>query len=283
MREDKDYGAKWLLEHHDNAALWLGGVRGFTSWRSHQAELTYPLQRPDGLLEVNFPGQDRADLFVIEVATYPEERAEEQTLRDAALVFLDRHVVPEVIVLVLHPKGNLCVNPEREEASRLGRTRLGGKWTVVEPWKLPAESLMASADVGVIPWVPLAQTSQAPADLLRRCRDRIDEAAPPEERGNLLAVTQVMAGLRHNDPALLAILGGKQAMIESPVLIELLQEREREVRQSDILAALRRRFGNVPDELASRVRGVQDISRLQGLLEIAVDCPSLDAFRAALS
>lgn len=282
MREDKDYGAKWLLEHHGNVALWLGGMRGFVSWRPDQAELTYPLQRPDGLLEVTFPGQERPDLFVIEVATYPEERAEEQALRDAALVFLDRRVMPEVIVLVLHPRGARQVGAWRQEVSRLGRTRMRGEWTVVNLWQVPAEDLLASNDVGVIPWVPLTHFTQGPANVLRRCRERIDEAATPEERGNLLAVTQIMAGLRYNDPGLLAILGGKLAMIESPVLMELLQERERATRQADILSALKRRFGTVPDDLATRVRSIQDDNRLQALHDTAIDCPDLDAFTATL-
>jgi hypothetical protein len=42
------------------------------------------------------------------------------------------------------------------------------------------------------------------------------------ERANPLVVAQVLAGLRYNDPVPLALLGGRRAMIESPVLRELL-------------------------------------------------------------
>jgi hypothetical protein len=282
MREDKDNSAKWLIEHHGDAALRLGGFQGFAAWRPLQAELAHPRQLPDGLLEVRFPGEGAPDLFVVEVSTYPERRAEEQALRDAALVYLDRHVLPEVIVLVLHPRGNLLVTPEREVRTRLGRTRLCVGWTVVNLWTLSAEQLLAAQDVGVVPWVPLAQTAQAPEALLNQCREHIDRLAPAEEHGNLLAVTQVLAGLRYNDPALLAIFGGKQAMIESPVLIELLDDRERDTLHRAILVNLEARFGSVPPELAAQVRTIRPLERLRDLHRQAVTCPDLDSFRAAL-
>lgn len=105
MREDKDNSAKWLIEHHGDAILRLSGVSGFTSWRAAHTELAHPTQLPDGLLEVTFPDQAAPVLFIVEVATYPERRAEAQAARDATLVWLDRGVVPEVVTLVLHPKG----------------------------------------------------------------------------------------------------------------------------------------------------------------------------------
>jgi hypothetical protein len=283
MREDKDNSAKWLLEHHGDAALWLGGITGYSSWRPDATELAHPLQRPAGLLEVNFPGQARPDLVVVEVATYPEQRAEVQALHDALLVYLDRRIVPEVVVLVLHPKGSAEVADNRQERSRLGRTRLGGGWTVVNVWNLSAEDLLAAGNVGLIPWVPLARTTQEPEALLRQCRERIDHLASPAERGNLLVVTQVMATLRYNDPGLLTILGGKQMIIESPLIAELLHERERDARQADLLGFLRGRFGNVPEDLAAQVRVIQDLDRLAALVVFAGSCPDLDAFRAALT
>jgi hypothetical protein len=283
MREDKDNSAKWLLEHHGDAALWLGGITGYSSWRPDATELTHPLQRPDGLLEVTFPGQARPDLVVVEVATYPERRAEEQALRDALLVYLDRRIVPEVVVLVLHPKGDVEVADSRQETSRLGRTRLGGGWTVVNVWDLSAEDLLAAGNVGLIPWVPLARTTQEPQALLQQCRERIDHLAPAAEHGNLLAVTEVMVNLRYNDPGLLAIFGGKQMIIESPLIAELLHESRRDTHQGDMLGVLRGRFGNVPDDLAAQVRAIQDLDRLAALVVFAGSCRDLDAFRAALT
>jgi hypothetical protein len=229
MREDKDNSAKWLIEHHGDSILRLGGVHGFTSWRAAQTERAHPKQLPDGLLEVSFPDQPAPDLFVIEMATYPERRAEEQAIRDAALVWLDRGKVPEVVTLVLHPKGSFRLSGQWQLASSHGLTRLSGVWTVIELWTLSATDLLALNDVGVVPWVPLAQSNLPVEDLLRRCRERIEQQARPEEQANLLAVTQVMTALRYNEQTLLSILGGRTMLaVESPLIKELLQERSRD-------------------------------------------------------
>src|SRR5262249_9098614 len=57
-------------------------------------------------------GRDRAEPHAIEIATYPELRTAEQALRDLLLVDLVRDEVPDVIVVVLRPKGRLRV-PDR--------------------------------------------------------------------------------------------------------------------------------------------------------------------------
>ena len=83
-----DKSSKWLIQHHGDSILRLAGVQDVVAWRPLQAELVQPAQLPDGVLEVEFA--DRKELFVLEVATYPEQRLLEQTLRDTALVYLDR-------------------------------------------------------------------------------------------------------------------------------------------------------------------------------------------------
>ena len=94
-----DRGAKWLIGHQAGAMLTIGGARGFTSWRAIQAEVIAPKKLPDGLLEVFYPGQGEPELYLVEISTYPERRAEEQALADAMLVYLDRGRLPEVLTL----------------------------------------------------------------------------------------------------------------------------------------------------------------------------------------
>jgi hypothetical protein len=72
-------------------------------------------------------------------------------------------------------------------------------------------------------------------------------------------------------------------MIESPVLIDLLNERERDVLHRMILQNLEARFGTVPDALAAQVRAVQEPNRLHDLHRQAAVCDNLDAFRARLT
>src|ERR1700736_2467433 len=100
-----DKSSKWLIQHHGASILRLGGVRDVVSCRPLPAEIVQPHQMPDGVLEVQFAGKVDADLVILELATYPEPRLSEQILRDLALVYLDRRVLPEVLALILHPRG----------------------------------------------------------------------------------------------------------------------------------------------------------------------------------
>ena len=73
-----DKSSKWLIQHHGDSILRLAGIVGIERWRPLQAEVVQPRQLPDGLLEVTFEGKPQTDLFVLELATYPEARLDEQ-------------------------------------------------------------------------------------------------------------------------------------------------------------------------------------------------------------
>jgi hypothetical protein len=100
-----DKSSKWLIQHHGDSILRMAGIVGIETWRPLQADVVQPRQLPDGLIEALLQGQFEPSLFVLELATYPESRIAEQVLRDMTLVYLDRRVVPDVITLVLHPRG----------------------------------------------------------------------------------------------------------------------------------------------------------------------------------
>ena len=218
--------------------------------------------------------------------TYPDAGLIEQVVRDQALVYLDRRALPEVLVLVLHPKGRLQTSDITEVESPMGWSSWTLRWRVVNLWTVPADQLLALGDVGVVPWVPLSAIDGPPEPVLRRCRERIDGEASAEERENMLAVSQVFAGLRYNDPALLAIFGGRQAMIESPILQELKAEWSRETMLetmvNGILAVLQVRFGPLPEEFVGTLGAITDTKRLDALHRFAVICPDLDTFQTDL-
>lgn len=274
-----DKTSKWLIQHFGASILRIAGVDDLVSWRPLQAEVVQPRQLPDGLIEATRAGQSEPDLFVLELATYPDARVIEQAVRDTLLVYLDRRVLPEVVVLVLHPKGNLGVAESCELRSRLGWTGLRMDWRVVNLWDVPAEQLLATGDLGTVPWVPLTKFDGPAGPVLEECRRRIDRQAPPEQRENLLAVIQVLVGLRYDDQALTAIFGGESAMIESPVLLRFMAKR----RHNDILVALVSRFGPAPADIESALRAIIDEDRLDNLMERAAYCPDLDAFRRDLT
>ncbi len=282
-----DKSSKWLIQHHGDSILRLAGIVGIETWRPLQAEVVQPRQLPDGLIEARLEGKPRADLFVLELATYPDARLDEQVLRDMTLVYLDRRVVPDVITLILHPKGNLNVLGSMELTSPGALTHWSIRWKVIPLWTIPAASLLDFHDIGLVPWVPLAQFDGPPETIFRECRARIDQQADTLERENLLAVTQVLAGLRYNDPGLFQILGGRKAMIESPVLQELkaewTSEAARETIRSAIVEFLVARFGSGAEELGARLETINDEARLKELVRYAAVCPDLEAFARRLS
>jgi hypothetical protein len=85
--------------------LRLAKIAKIAAWRPAQTEVVQPRRLPDGLLEVRLEGEPQDDLFLIEVATYPERRVGRQLTGDVMLVYLDRGELPEAVTLVLRPKG----------------------------------------------------------------------------------------------------------------------------------------------------------------------------------
>jgi len=277
-RHEFDKGSKYMVQQHGKGVLLLGGARDVRLCRAVQSELVQPRRLPDGLLEVFFQGRKEPDRFLIEIATYPEKRVLQQALDDLTLATVHFRQPPELLIVVLCPKGRYRVVRQHERRSRLGWSSLVGGWNVVELWTLEAEELLAAGDVGVVPWVPLMRFDGPPEILLERCRERIEAQAHPKDQANLLAVSQVMTRLKFPQPEMLALLGGSDVMIESPLITELLAKRT----QENILEFLKRRFGKVPHEIASRLRAVVKEKELNALVGFAADCPSLEAFRERL-
>ncbi len=279
MRDQFDRSSKWMIQHHGDSILRLGGVERVLEWRSLQAEVVQPRRYPDGLLEVRLTDRSEPLLFLLEIATYPERRLHEQILRDMMLVYLDRGVLPEVLTLVLYPKGAFRITGHEALDSPGGSTHLHIDWRVVELWTLAATQLLAANDVGLIPWEPLTHSDEPPEVVLQQCREQIDRHAPPEEHANFLAVIQVLTRLRYNDPRLLGLFGGKQIMIESPLIQEIVAERM----HKDILRFLTGRFESVPQDIVSALHAIQEERKLDELVDWASRCPDLGAFRARLT
>jgi hypothetical protein len=282
-----------MIQHYGDSILRMAGVDDVPTWTPLQAEPVQARQLPDGVLEVRSPGQAQPDIFILEIASYPDARVPSQAARDTALIFLERGILPELIVLFLHEKGNVAAADSLELKSRRGLTRWNLSWKAVKLWEVPAEELLAMGDVGLIPWVPLAQFEAPPEQIVRRCRARIEQADPPltpVDQENLLAVTQFLLPLRYNEkPTLLehlrALLGGRRAMIESPLYQEVVAEAERkgaiEARRQDIMDILEGRFGPPARELEIELAAVE-FDRLRDLHTLAVKCRNLAAFRKRL-
>ena len=245
------------------------------------------------MLEVWSPDQAKPDIFILEIATDPDARVPSQAVDDMAVIYLERGILPEVMVLFLREKGHVPAADSVELTSRRGFTKLNLSWKAIKLWEIPAEELLAMDDVGLLPWAPLAKVEGSPEQIVRRCRARMDQAAPllgHPEYENLLVVTQFLLPLRYNqDQTLLgrlrALLGGREVMIQSPLYQEIVAESElkgaTETRRKDILDFLRERFGPAADELEVELRAVE-FDRLADLVKFAAKCRSLTSFRKRL-
>jgi hypothetical protein len=277
-RHELDKSSKWLIQRHPRGILLLGGARDARTCRALQAELVQPRQLPDGLLEDVFQGRKKPDYFLVEINTYPEKRVAEQAADDLMLAYQHFRVLPELLTVLLHPRGKYRVTGRHGVRSRLQWSELASGWKVAELWTLPAEELLAANEVGVIPWVPLAKHKRRPEALLEECRRRIEQQAHPADQPNLLAVSQILAELRYPNEQLLAILGGRGVMIESPLVNEIVAEKL----QKAIVRLLERRFGEVPLDVTTRLRPIRGEETLMELNAYAGMCPDLEAFRTRL-
>lgn len=131
MHQDKDRVGKWLLAKHGDALLRLAGITGFTNWEYVPTEVVAPRRTLDGLFRVRYAGEREPRLVLVEIESYADSTADRQVLDDIMLVALEHRRIPEVVSLVLKPKGAVTVNGRDERVSPSGQVRLTGTWPVV--------------------------------------------------------------------------------------------------------------------------------------------------------
>jgi hypothetical protein len=276
--QEFDKSSKYLVQRQGKGILWLGGARDVRLCRALQAELVQPRRLPDGLLEVFFRRRSKPDHVLVEVATYADKRVLKQALDDLTLAYQQLGSLPELLMLVLRPKGQFRVLGSHNVQSRLQWSQLACRWRVVELWTLQAQDLLAAGDVGLVPWVPLTHFEGPPEPVLESCRKRIQLQADVQDQANLLAVSQILAMLRFPEPELLKLLGGEKAMIESPLVEQLIAKNNHELIEDTLVV----RFGAVESELRQQLRAVTNLKKLKKLHRVAVKCPDIETFKEQL-
>ena len=103
-----DRGSKWMIDHHGDAILRIGGITDIEAWHARVPEIVQPRQMPDGLLDVRRTGDDRFYPYIVEIETYPKNETSRKLLDDAMFVCQARGVLPDMIVLVLRPRGDVA-------------------------------------------------------------------------------------------------------------------------------------------------------------------------------
>ena len=196
--KDKDKSAKWLIEHHGDAILRLGGVTDLVRWQAAPAELVLPTKLPDGLLFA-WRRRDHPEPFVVEIATYPELRGRAGTTRLAA--GLPRSRRGRQRSRVGTPPQGAAPRPRPRPPPGFGR-RDGAGGLVAGGRVVDAARRASAGDVGSGDDALGAAHARG-----RTARDRAtavprgDRPAPPaEEHESLITVTQVFTRLRTRTP-----------------------------------------------------------------------------------
>jgi hypothetical protein len=113
-------------------------------------------------------------------------------------------------------------------------------------------------------------------------REAIDQWIGSPEHRNLLAAAVTLASLKYRDPKLLDILGGRKAVIESPLWQELFAEQFAEKMHRSIGNVLRTRLGDIPADVEAVVNSVSDEGQLDRANVLAARAKSYKAFRRDL-
>jgi hypothetical protein len=82
---------------------------------------------------------------------------------------------------------------------------------------------------------------------------------------------------------LFQILGGRKAMIESPMVKELIADSKLAASRSILLNVLVGRFGPTARDLSSVLDTIDEERRLNELARVSGTCPDLESFKKLLS
>jgi predicted transposase/invertase (TIGR01784 family) len=155
------------------------------------------------------------------------------------------------------------------------------KYRVIRLWEEDPTPLLANP--ALLPLATLAQ-SNSPADLLQQVAAAVDMIEETDERQNISACVQLLAGLRF-DKSLITQLFREDIMQESVIYQDILQKglqqglqqgEERGKKQEALQLILRqliRRFGAIEPETEQQIRALA-IAQLEELAEALLDFTS---------
>lgn len=148
------------------------------------------------------------------------------------------------------------------------------EYRVIRMWEEnPAQFLDNSA---LLPFAPLTATTQ-PQILLQQVVERVNQLEEVENRAEILAYTQILAGLKYNKDLIKRIFQ-EGMMRESVIYQEILAEGEQRGRQlgriagerSLVLRQLHRRFGELSPDVQTQIESLS-LVQLENLAEALLD------------
>ncbi|MEH1910903.1 DUF4351 domain-containing protein [Nostoc sp.] len=147
------------------------------------------------------------------------------------------------------------------------------RYRVIRLWEEDPTPLLANP--ALLPLATLARTD-SPADLLEQVAASVDMIEEADERQNISACVQVLAGLRF-DKNVIKQLFREEIMQESVIYQDILQKGEERGKKQEALQLIMRllthRFGAIEPEIEQQIRTLS-IAQLEELAEALLDFSS---------
>lgn len=185
-----------------------------------------------------------------------------------------RLLVPiHTIVLMLRPQAqHSALTGSLKYVARPGRGGTTFDYEIVRLWERPVEHFL-SGPVGIAPLAVLARVpSEVPleqglAGVIQRLCERLLQEAPAEKFGTLLTSAYVLTGLRIPRERAWSLFRGVQGMLESDTYLAILDEGAIKELRKLVLRLGQKKFGPPSDDVTTAVQGLEDLERLERILE----------------
>ncbi len=266
--------SKFLIEQYpEDFASWLLG-EPITLSELSPSELSLEPIRADALILL----QSDQVVLQCEFQTNPDPTMPFR-MADYALRVYRRFPQKRLVqvVVYLRPTESALVRQTRFAANNLQH-----EFQVIRLWEQPTQIFLQRP--GLLPYAVLSQTANRPG-VLREVVQTIDLLPEPSQQASVAAATGILAGLVL-DKQLVRRLLRRDLMKESVVYQELREEARAEARaevraevrveeaRSLVLRLLRRRFGDLPDDLVRQINGLE-LNPLETLAEDLLDFSAL--------
>jgi predicted transposase YdaD len=275
-----DAANKYILDAYPADWIALAGLPAGSAARVVDADFSTVSRAADKLILVEGAEPYLAHL---EFQSGPDGELDSRVLVYNVLAF-EREKLPVKSVVFLH-------RPQALVRGVIGRVvygdaaehRLEFTYKLVRVWELRPEALLA-AGIGTLPLAPISAVREADLPgLIDAMKVRFDQEVSPERVPELWVATGVLMGLRYSDDIVLHLLRGIRQMRESTVYQAILREgldkgREegREEGRADEARSLllrigTRQFGPPDVDVRTRLDAVNDLGRLESLMDRMVD------------
>ena len=190
-----------------------------------------------------------------------------------SLLYRRCHVPVHTIVLLLRPEArHRELTGTLKYAARPGRGGTTFKYEVIPLWKRPVEHFL-SGPLGIAPLAVLARLpggiplEQGLAGVIQRLCECLQQEAPPEKFGKLLTSAFVLTGLRIPRQRAWTLFRGVHGMEESDTYLAILDEGRLDHARKVVLRLGQKKFGPAGDDVVTAVKGIDDLERLDRLIE----------------